>query len=911
MASRNRIPRWAFQVLAVVFLGATVLFSALWIYYARWEPKAELGIRFHYSPHKSAIRVEAVDEGSTAQQSGLRAGDFVTNIQGRELKNPGPYYDAVTRGQPGDTIQLTVSRDGAKEPLSLTARLAPAGATVRKERSERSILELVDFYPLGFLVVGFAVLFLRIEDRNAWRLALMFAGLIAAVPLIHIEGEIRPELRGYALAYKALFAALGPAAFYYFFAVFPAASPVERRVPWLKWFFTVLGLVAGVPAAIWALAANGSAPLLKFAGDYGMVWRYTARGAVLDSVAGIAPGVLLGLILLAIALGLASLVLNALRAEKEARRKARVILWGTLAGSAPFVAITLASFWSRQPFYDYPTWFWLPMILLSYLMPASYAYAVVRHRVLDFPVLLRRSARYLLVQRGFVVLLVVASVAVTFVLVEVFTRYVQPRVQAAVPIGLTVGVAFGMALIWAGAKARGQVTSRIDRAFFRSAYDARQILQELAEQSRATTDRSELAGLLVVQIGQALHPKMIGVFLTGPDGLRRVDAGMNFDAPQTIPLDWALLPQLAANPAPVDLTEFLLRVLRERLHTLTANPILLDLPEAAGGKGLPLPRIEEPLRLPPALAELEPECLAPMVGREGKLVGLLALGPRMSEEPYSSEDRRLLQLVASQAAMAVENIRLAERMAERIEVDSKNKQEMEIARQVQARLFPQNLPPMRTLEYAGSCRQARAVGGDYYDFLDLGEGRLALLLADISGKGMSAALLMAHLQANLRGHTARAHENARELLCWVNQMLFESTSPEHYATLFFAIYDDAARTLRYINCGHNAPVLFRNGGQAERLGPTATVVGLIEEWDCEMEEVALELGDTLVVFSDGVTEAANEHSQLFGDVKLIDLVQRNMSLPAKELMAAIAAEVTLFSGREQEDDLTLVIARVR
>ena len=182
------------------------------------------------------------------------------------------------------------------------------------------------------------------------------------------------------------------------------------------------------------------------------------------------------------------------------------------------------------------------------------------------------------------------------------------------------------------------------------------------------------------------------------------------------------------------------------------------------------------------------------------------LGPRLSEEPYSTSDKRLLASVASQAGIAMRSITMAEKMAATMEVERRSEQEMQIARQVQSRLLPQQAPSLPTLECAGKCIQTRAVGGDYYDFLDLGSGRLGLVLADISGKGMSAALLMANLQANLRSQYALALEDIPRLLRSVNHLFYKNTENNNYATTFFAVYDDETRRLRYVNCGHNRPV---------------------------------------------------------------------------------------------------------
>jgi serine phosphatase RsbU (regulator of sigma subunit) len=316
------------------------------------------------------------------------------------------------------------------------------------------------------------------------------------------------------------------------------------------------------------------------------------------------------------------------------------------------------------------------------------------------------------------------------------------------------------------------------------------------------------------------------------------------------------------------------------------------------------------------LGPLAPECLVPILGRNTRLIGLLVLGPRRSEEPYSGEDKHLLDSVAGQAGITLENIRLVEKMAERTEADRRVAREMEIAREVQARLFPQKLPTMKTLEYTGGCIPARAVGGDYYDFLKLREGRLALVLADVAGKGVSGALLMASLQANLRSQCATAVDDLRRVLDSVNHSFCENTGDASYATLFFADYDDESRRLRYANCGHLPPILLCGGESTEggartveRLCATCMVVGLFEEWECETAEVMLTPGDTLVLYTDGITEARNIDGEEFGESRLVDTLRNYCHLPVGPLLQAVVATVQQFTGGEQQDDITLVIAR--
>ncbi len=251
-------------------------------------------------------------------------------------------------------------------------------------------------------------------------------------------------------------------------------------------------------------------------------------------------------------------------------------------------------------------------------------------------------------------------------------------------------------------------------------------------------------------------------------------------------------------------------------------------------------------------------------------------------------------------------------MAEKLESERRAAQELEIAKQVQARLFPQRLPPLKTLDYAGICIQARAVGGDYYDFLDLGRERLGLVIGDISGKGIAAALLMANLQANLRSQCASACDQPERLLRSVNQLFYENTADNAYATLFFAEYDDGARRLRYASCGHLSALLFRSDcSLPERLESTCTVLGLFKEWDCSIGERQLFPGDTLALYTDGITESFNERGEEFGEQGLIEGLKRHRELLSQALLRSIVDEVRQFSPQEQHDDITLIVAKCK
>jgi serine phosphatase RsbU (regulator of sigma subunit) len=250
-------------------------------------------------------------------------------------------------------------------------------------------------------------------------------------------------------------------------------------------------------------------------------------------------------------------------------------------------------------------------------------------------------------------------------------------------------------------------------------------------------------------------------------------------------------------------------------------------------------------------------------------------------------------------------------LAERAEAERRVAQELEIAKQVQARLFPQHLPFLETLDYAGRCHQARQVGGDYYDFLALGRERLCLVIGDIAGKGIAAALLMANLQANLRSQYAMAIDEPQRLLQSINRLFCENTPDGAYATFFFSEYDDQAGRLRYANCGHLSALLVRSDDRVERLDSTATVLGLFEDWDCSVGETELFAGDTLALYTDGVTEAVNGNGDEYGEQRLLDCLLRHRDLPSHSLVSAVIDEVRRYSPHEQQDDITLVVAKCK
>ena len=239
--------------------------------------------------------------------------------------------------------------------------------------------------------------------------------------------------------------------------------------------------------------------------------------------------------------------------------------------------------------------------------------------------------------------------------------------------------------------------------------------------------------------------------------------------------------------------------------------------------------------------------------------------------------------------------------------------EVEIAREVQERLFPQTLPPIAGVEYGGACRPALGVGGDYYDFLALPGGQLGIAIGDVSGKGIAAALMMASLQASLRGEATRAPENLAALVGNVNHLVYEASAANRYATFFYAQYNPATRLLTYVNAGHNPPLLLHRSGtdwQISRLDFGGTVVGLLETFPYQQAAVSIAPGDVFVGFTDGISEAMNGADEEWGEEKLIETVKAcDGATPSQMITRIMQAADSFVAGAKQHDDMTLVVLR--
>ncbi len=495
---------------------------------------------------------------------------------------------------------------------------------------------------------------------------------------------------------------------------------------------------------------------------------------------------------------------------------------------------------------------------------------------------MRQGLKYALAKNGVRVLQAVLTLSMAYLVLRMVSdQQINVALKAA-------AVALGAGAVWRISRRAGKLSDWIDRRFFREAYNAEQVLSDLSDQVRGIVESRPLIETVATRISETLHIPQVAVLLGGSGPYQPAFA-----------LGYGNPPAVSFTPGKG--TVKVLQTQKEPARVYFDDP---------GSWLYRDSEISEQERK--ELADLRAELLLPLSTRD-QLLGFISLGPKLSDEPYSGSDVRLLKSVAAQTGLALENARLMSAIADEVAQRERLNREVEIAREVQERLFPQTLPAIAGVDYAGACRPALGVGGDYYDFLALPGGQLGIAIGDVSGKGIAAALMMASLQASLRGEATRAPENLAALMSNVNRLVYEASSANRYATFFYGQYDPATRRLHYVNAGHNPPMLFHGAGEnlrLFRLETGGTVVGLLESFPYEQGSLQIEPGDVFIAFTDGISESMNSADEEWGEAALIETVKACGGLRPPEVITRIMqAADTFVAGAKQHDDMTLVVLR--
>lgn len=289
---------------------------------------------------------------------------------------------------------------------------------------------------------------------------------------------------------------------------------------------------------------------------------------------------------------------------------------------------------------------------------------------------------------------------------------------------------------------------------------------------------------------------------------------------------------------------------------------------------------------------------------KGKMIGILSLFNKESNPGFTEADQRLLSIIAAQSANVIENSRLFEE-EQKLKLIQK---EINVASEIQKKLLPHEIPLIKNYDIYAVNMPAWEVGGDYYDFIRISETKTAIALGDVSGKGLPAAMLMANLQATLRGQLLFS-SCVKECIERANNLLHKSTSISKFVTLFFGVLDTNVNTFTYCNAGHNIPI-FLQGGKRVELNKGGIILSWKENANYEEEEIIFEKGSILCVYSDGVTEAKNKNEEEFGEERLFDLVHRKSDLTSRHMVAEVLNDLNKFTaGASQSDDITLLIIK--
>ena len=475
---------------------------------------------------------------------------------------------------------------------------------------------------------------------------------------------------------------------------------------------------------------------------------------------------------------------------------------------------------------------------------------------------------------------------------------------------------------------RRRVLPLVERRFSPPTYDDRRILLDLSEAARDATNTDQLYKYICEMIRDALRSENVSLFVregaggefvcrvSAETGARiRVEAHASAEAQP--PADEAL----AATPSlPPD--AFVVNRLRNLAIPLHVEPQDLDTWMLALTNA------------PPELqATRAAECrtlrsmkssLMLQIKMNDQLVGILSVGRKQSAQGFSPKDEQMLMSITGQLALVIENSKLVERMVE----EESLRRELALASEVQQSLFPAYPPVSERLELSGLCQPARGVGGDYYDFLTFDNGQIGITVADVAGKGISAALLMSIVQASLRSQVLANCANVSvagslaNLVSAMNRLLCRTTGVSSYVTFFYAQFDARESKLTYVNAGHNPPFLIRERGRDEpgergakdflKLATGGAVIGVFEHFGYAEETLEMLSGDLLCAYTDGVTEALNIAGEEYGEERLLVELAAATGSTADEIRDRIIGRLREWcEGARQHDDLTLVILKIK
>jgi sigma-B regulation protein RsbU (phosphoserine phosphatase) len=704
-----------------------------------------------------------------------------------------------------------------------------------------------------YLVIGFLVYLKSNNDRPA-RLFFLLCLAFAVYFMTNLErssyfwGDIITQNGG------AFARFLLPAFFLQFFLVFPEKKQALARHPYLSPLLYLLPIMFYVRFS-----------LDQFFGD---------RGARIDAV----TWIILGLFYVA---GLVALMHSYFSyRDPLLRERVRILTWGTLAGVAPFLVfkIGLEEITARSELANLGV---IPLVAI----PVAFGYCVARYQVLQIDFLVKRSLLYSVLSG----LLLAVWAGAVFWLGSKIVDLLGSTNQL-LTVGVTLAVA---AVLW---PVRNRLQRDLEARLYRSRANLATLLEEFSREIPGLIQQQPLLDRVGRGLKDALDVNGLWFYLPGgeatehqwvrtwPGSEDEVDptAPLRLDLRATLKLINDRLEPYWIDPREASVIEEHQAITREQLELATRRRELAQL--ATSGVNLLVP-----------------------LAVSGRVIGLIALPSRRGGEPYQIHEIQLLTIVAGQTAMQLENARLYEEEVTK----QKLEEEMRLARTIQSRLLPATIPTFSNMQMDAVNLSSTAVSGDYYDIIPRADGQLALVIADVSGKGMPASLLASNLQASLRAQCDIC-DSPSEILDRVNRQLHAATDSMHFATVFLAFFDPRTRRLLYCSGGHDAPVLLDADGESAKLDEGGLPVGAFDFGTYAEGNLELQDGDLLLLYTDGLTETKSPDGEdEYGLERLDTFLREHRHLDVADLLPRIDKELQLFRGRrEAEDDITLIALKI-
>lgn len=801
------------------------------------------------------------DTSTAAKRAGIAVGDHLESINGIRFTGYAQWQRVCWDAHAGESVQVGMRRsDGSHYVASVPFERYPKEASIG-EQIFFVLLQIV--IPLICLGLGYWVALARPMDPNAW-----FILILLSYPEIYLQPTTFAWQPGFWLAFRLYWHLtldiLTAAPLLWLGLFFPERSRIDIKLPWLKWgILGVLGICLSV----------------ALVNDYAR-WYDLALVANPMGIDTINNSVIRWTMLLCLVLYWAA-IFEKLRTASSAdsRRRLRVLCAGSAVGLGGLFVVFVGLIWLGIT--DPRSIKWLVFVGALFLLAFTFSlvYVVIVQRAMDVRVLLRMGTKYALARTTLLVAeRAVAALIVIYFFIPTFGEQRHGRLDFVFLVS-AIGVLIG--LLIARRRLRHRLQNWLDRRFFREAYQAEIVLNELAERVRTIPDVSTLIETVSRRVSEVLHIPQVAVLIRSGETFRLQHAiGLALDEPVLLRSNLLAAQQGWNGNSPAVIYP------RQRHQPISGED---------GGQLLDAVEAEAVLLLP---------------GRT-KLMGIMTLGPKLSEEAYSPSDLRLLGSIAVQTGLGLEVGDLARSLAEEAAQRERMQREIEIASEVQQRLFPQCTPEVPGIDLAGGCRPALGVGGDYYDMFKVNDDCLALALGDVSGKGIPAALLMASLRASLRSIADDGCSDLARIVTRLNKQVHEASAASRYATFFFAIYKPRSGELRYVNAGHNPPFVIRDGSEPVRLEAGGMVVGLLKETAYMEGMVQLQKGDLLLTFTDGISEAMTEQDEEWGEERMLSAVLAVRSLSAKQILQSTMDAADVFTGgAPQHDDMTLMVLKV-